>query len=159
MLSFALSVFLSVLMMPELQRAISDFNGQITPHIIFNGISLWEPLFVYGWLQLRFERAFGYIVAPVLAGAAFAIYHIGSFPNEGLVHLFVFGLVYGVLFSITKNLLLLVPLTWAIGSSIGTIDGGFSFGWDTVGIYLAVLVVQLLLLRLINSHSKNLRKK
>ena len=111
--------------------------------------------FVYGWLQLRFERAFGFVVAPFLAGAAFAAYHIGSFPLEGLIALFLSGIFYGILFTITKNLLVLIPLTWAIGSTIGTIEGGFTFGWDTVGIYAALLVLQLFLLLLLHSKSKN----
>ena len=68
--------------------------------------------------------------------------------------LFVSGVVYGVLFAITKNLIVLIPITWAVGSTIGTIEGGFSFDWDTVGIYASLLVLQLLILIWINTRAK-----
>jgi hypothetical protein len=36
------------------------------------------------------------------------------------------------------------PLTWAVCSSIGSLQGGLVFGWSVVFIYAAVLLVQLL---------------
>ena len=145
-LSIAISAGLAALMFPELQRTLTSFNGNPAPHIIYNGISLWEPLFVYGWLQIRFERAFGYLIAPILAGACFAAYHIGSVPQETLITLFVFGVIYGVIFALVENLLVLIPATWAVSSSIGTIQSGFSFDWTTVVIYSVVLAIQIAIL-------------
>jgi hypothetical protein len=52
-------------------------------------------------------------------------------------------LVYAVLFRITKNLLAVWPLVWSISSSIGTLQGGFYFGWGDVATYAIVLFVQL----------------
>ena len=52
---------------------------------------MWEPFFVYGWLQLRFERAFGVIPGIALAAVCFGAYHIGTFPLSGVVTLLGLG--------------------------------------------------------------------
>ncbi|NBC21685.1 MAG: hypothetical protein GVY06_11685 [Alphaproteobacteria bacterium] len=143
LLSLLISVLLGALFFSGLIQSLEEFDGDPVPHFVFNGIALWEPLFVYGWLQLRFEKAFGYILAPILAGLAFAAYHLGSFPIDMVFMLFGFGIFYGIIFGLVRNLLVLIPITWAFGSSIGTIQGGFSFDWFTVGIYACVLLAQL----------------
>lgn len=153
-LSLMISAVLAALFFSGLQQALEGFNGNPVPHIVFNGIAFWEPLFVYGWLQLRFEKAFGYILAPVIAGAAFAAYHIGSFPTEMVLMLFGFGVFYGVIFGVVRNLLVLIPVTWAVGSSIGTIQGGFNFDWFTVGVYVAILLAQLIILIVLRRYGR-----
>ena len=66
-----------------------DFGDvDLLPHLIFNGLVLWEVLFVYGWLQLRFEKAFGYILAPILSALCFCFYHVGSFAPAEILPLF-----------------------------------------------------------------------
>ena len=44
------------------------------PHVLYCMIVLWEPFFVYSWLQLRFERAFG-MVGPMEWHVAEAFSH------------------------------------------------------------------------------------
>ena len=73
-------------------------------------------------------------------------YHIGSFPLEGLISLFFSGLFFAIIFSCVRNLIILIPLTWASASTIGTIEGGFIFDWMTVAIYGVVLLIQILIL-------------
>lgn len=65
---------------------------------------------------------------------------------EGLIVLFLTGTFYGLVFAIVRNLVVLIPITWAIASTMGTIQGGFSFDWLTVGIYLGVLIMQIVIL-------------
>ena len=72
-------------MYPSLQVALDGFDGDPLPNIAYNAIAFWEPLFVFGWLQLRFERAFGIIAGILMAALSFAAYHIGSFPMEALI--------------------------------------------------------------------------
>jgi protein-S-isoprenylcysteine O-methyltransferase Ste14 len=55
-----------------------------------------------------------------------------------------FGLFYGALFRLTRNIFVLWPFTWAGASAMGTVSGGFVFGWYHVKLYSVVLVVQLL---------------
>ena len=49
---------------------------------------------------------------------------------------------FGVLFRITKNLLIVWPVTWSVCSSIGTLQGGWSFGWNQVALYAVILSLQ-----------------
>ena len=112
-------------------------------HLLYNLTVLWEPLFLFGWLQLSFERAFGYVCAPVMTAIAFGGYHLGSVPVGTALGFAAVGLVMGAVFAITNNLLSMWPLTWAVSSGIGSIDAGLSFGRDEVVAGVAVLTVQL----------------
>jgi membrane protease YdiL (CAAX protease family) len=142
-LAVLLSAVFSMLSWGGLQREVqSHLNVALFPHLIFNGLILWEPFFVFGWLQLRFERAFGILPSIALAAISFGAYHLGTFPLSGITTLVVVGLVCGILFRTTKNLLTLWPATWAVSSSIGTLQKGMHFGWDQVALYAAILVVQ-----------------
>ena len=98
---------------------------------------------MFGWLQLRFERAFGLLPGVVLAALSFGAYHLGTFPLTGVLGLVGFGLLYAVLFRVVgANLLVLWPLMWAVGSGIGTLQGGFAFSWDSVPNAMVLLGVQ-----------------
>jgi hypothetical protein len=113
------------------------------PHLLFNAVILWEPFFVFGWLQLRYDRAFGIVPGVLLAALSFAAYHAGTYPPSGLLMLLIAGLGYAVIFRLTSNLLILWPLVWAVGSSIGTLMGGSHFSWPQLAIWSAVLLIQL----------------
>jgi membrane protease YdiL (CAAX protease family) len=117
-------------------------DAELLPQLIFNGVILWEPFFVFGWLQLRFERAFGILPGIVLAATCFGAYHLGTFPLEGVASLVVVGIVFATVFRTTKNLLTLWPASWAVASSIGTLQGDMHFGWDQIAIYAVLLFVQ-----------------
>jgi membrane protease YdiL (CAAX protease family) len=127
-----------------LQREMASHpDVELLPQLVFNGVILWEPFFVFGWLQLRFERAFGILPGVVLAAACFGAYHLGTYPLPGIVGLVVVGIVLAALFRVTKNLLVLWPATWAVVSSIGTLQGDMRFGWDQVTVYAVILLVQI----------------
>jgi membrane protease YdiL (CAAX protease family) len=149
-LALLLSVAVSVLFWPQLQQvAAQQPNIDLLPLLLINGLILWEPFFVYGWLQLRFEQAFGVLPGIALAALCFGAYHIGTFPLSGVVTLFGLGVFFGVLFRVAGgNLLALWPLTWAVTSSIGVLEGGFGFGWSDVTTYALLLIVQVALMAL-----------
>lgn len=145
-LSIVISLVLFMGTMPQYLRVAEDENVAWLPHLIFNGIILWEVLFVHGWMQLRFERAFGLVPAIFLAAIGFGVYHIGTVSAVELAALIGFGVFYGVMFAITRNLLILLPLTWAAGSGMGSLMAGFSADWSTVLIYTVILLVQIAIL-------------
>jgi membrane protease YdiL (CAAX protease family) len=95
--------------------------------VLFNAVILWEPFFVFSWLQLRYDRAFGILPGVVLTGLSFAAYHIGTYPPAGLVTLLISGLFFAAIFRPTSNLLIVWPLAWCAGSSIGTLMGGIRY--------------------------------
>ncbi|MBU4535077.1 MAG: hypothetical protein KKF16_04465 [Euryarchaeota archaeon] len=39
----------------------SFYGVNLIPHFLTNGLILWEPFFIFSWLQLRFDQAFGII--------------------------------------------------------------------------------------------------
>lgn len=135
-------MLLVALFLPELGSYTDQYTvAALIPHVLSMGLILWEPFFVYGWLQLRFERAFGVIPGILLAGGSFGLYHVGTYSMVGVMELAFFGAMFAVIFHIGRsNLLALWPLTWAVAASIGTL-GRFEYDWWAVGTSLLLLVV------------------
>lgn len=142
-LALPLSAFLALGSLPALWELAEREEVALAPHLLVNGLSLWEPFFVHGWLQLRFERAFGILPGIMLAALCFGAYHLGTYPIPAVLALGGFGLVYAALFrAVGANLLVLWPLIWAVGSGIGTLQGGFAFGWASVAVAAILLAAQ-----------------
>ncbi len=112
--------------------------------IIFNGLSLWEVFFVYAWLLLCFDRAFGAIFAVILTVLCFLAYHIGSYPWQGMIPLAISAFILGIFFRVTKNILLLWPFVWAVSASIGTMQAGLVFSLDDILMHAVILIVQII---------------
>lgn len=143
-LALGLSAFFAAGSIPQLLVVASDKpEVDLTAHLLGNGLVFWEPFFVYGWLQLRFERAFGILPGIFLASVCFAGYHLGTFPLEAVAGFILVGLLQGALFrAVGANLLVVWPLLATVGSAIGTLQGDFVFGWNDVPVAVALLVVQ-----------------
>jgi membrane protease YdiL (CAAX protease family) len=118
----------------------------VIPALIVGIYALWEVIFVYGWLQLRFEEAFGIIPAAILAGLCFSLYHLGYglYDFVGLVVLFIFGLIFAIVFRFTKNILILWPFLWPIACLRGFEMGGISPDWGDAGFSIVLLVLMLI---------------
>jgi hypothetical protein len=139
--SLIISLVLSILFLYFILHQYSSYGMALVPHLITNGIILWEPFFLFCWLQLRFDEAFGIIPGILMAGACLGAYHIGTYAPSMILVLAVSGIIFAALFRITSNLLIMWPLTWSLASAEGTLKGGFVFGWDSVlfsGLILAV---------------------
>ena len=65
-------------------------------YIVVAGI--FEMTFIYGFLRMSFEKAFGII------------------PSILFLHLFLVGLMYCGVFYITKNMLIIFPFFWGVGA-------------------------------------------
>lgn len=65
-----------------------------------------EELFFRGFLQIRFEKAFGTIPAIIVSGLAFGSYHLG-YPGfrslEQIITLFLVGIMFALSFKLSKN--------------------------------------------------------
>ena len=143
--SLAISAFLVLRYLPILKSYLELIpEANVLPHLIYCGLCLWEPFFVHCWIQLRFEKAFGIIPGIIVAGVCTAAYHLGTFPMSMVYMLGFYGLFYGVIFRLTKNIIVLWPFTWAGASAMGTLMGGLVFGWTQVKLYGAILLIQLL---------------
>ena len=115
----------------------------IVPHLLTNACMFWEPFFVFGWLFLAFDRAFGSVPGILGASLAFTAYHLGTYPLAGLAMLFVVGIVFGCIFCEVKNILILWPFAWTFSSGIGTAMGGMVFSWADLPVSAAILAVSL----------------
>ncbi|MGE5263022.1 MAG: CPBP family intramembrane glutamic endopeptidase [Acidobacteriota bacterium] len=105
------------------------------PMAAAGAFSLFEPLFIFGWLQLRFEKDFGVLPAILLAALCFALYHIGYLPQQ-MTSQFYSAAAFAVVFRFTLNLLVTWPLLWAttsasicIGSNVCFANWGMVSGW------------------------------
>ncbi|GAA4516335.1 hypothetical protein [Brevibacterium yomogidense] len=114
----------------------------VLPHLVGNLLVFWEPLFVFGWLYLRWERAFGWLPAILLTGAGFVLQHIGSVPFEAALGFGGFAVVFAIAFACVRNLAILWPLFYPVASGIGTLQAGFVMGWSSVGSGALLLAVQ-----------------
>ena len=102
------------------------------PMAAAGAVALFEPLFVFGWLQLRFEKDFGVLPAIILAALCFALYHVGYLPGA-MGGQFTSAVVYAVFFRLTSNLLVTWPLLWAASSARICIGSNICFAnWGMV---------------------------
>lgn len=132
-------------------------NANIASHLVANVLVLWEPFFVFGWLYLRWERAFGWLPAIALTGLGFTIQHLGSVPLAAAAGFGVFAIMFAVVFALVRNLVVLWPLFYPVASGIGTLQAGFVMGWDDAGISAILLVLQLLIFWWVATKPRSLR--
>lgn len=82
-------------------------------------IGFFEAVFWRGWMLQRLENAFGLIPALLLGSALYALYHIGyAMPMSEIYFLFFIGLLYGLSFRLTRNILILWPFFQPIGQLV-----------------------------------------
>lgn len=85
---------------------------------------LFELFLYYGFIHLRLEKAFGTIPAILLTAAIYVLWHIGTqLPHEpdpiaAMWKLFLVGVMYQSVFSVTHNLLAIWPFFHAAGVMI-----------------------------------------
>jgi|GEM_PF-4316958 len=127
-----------------LSRLVALYPGPgLLPHLIVNACMVWEPFFVFGWILLCFDRAFGIISGILFSSLAFGAYHIGTYPAGGILMHLIVGIISGGIFRATSNILILWPFVWMVSSAMGTTMGGMVFGGDAVGISVVILVISL----------------
>lgn len=96
--------------MPENVISLKNLYG--ATYILVAGI--FEMVFIYGFLRMSFEKAFGIIPSILLTSAFYSLHHAGFQPE--FLHLFLVGLMYCSVFYITKNMLIIFPFFWGVGA-------------------------------------------
>jgi len=106
-------------------------------------VGLFEAIFFRGWLQLRFEDAFGVVPGLVLAALAYSLYHIGyGMEASELVFLFFLGITFGAIFRLTKSIFVLWPLYTPVGGLFTNLRDGLSMPFEaTYGFVLTVALM------------------
>ncbi len=101
-----------------------------------------EAVFFRGFLQLRFDGAFGIIPGILIASAMYSLYHIG-YPGwvtpENIMTLFVVGIVYAAVFRTTRSVLNQWPIFIPMGALLDVyVKHGTVVRWPEAYGYLAI---------------------
>jgi membrane protease YdiL (CAAX protease family) len=80
-------------------------------------VGLFEAVFFRGWLQFRFEEAFGIVPGLILASLCYSLYHVGyGMTGREMLFLFGLGMTFAAVFRLTKNVFVLWPFYTPVGS-------------------------------------------
>lgn len=107
-------------------------------------VGLFEAVFFRGWLQLRFEAAFGLVPGLLLGALCYSLYHVGYGMERGeLVTLFFLGVTFGAMFRLTKSVFVLWPFYTPVGSLFSNLNEGLTMPFEAT--YGFVITVALML--------------
>jgi uncharacterized protein len=100
-----------------------EFGVLVSTGISLMMTSFFEEVFFRGFIQTRFEKAYGAVPAIIVSALTFSLYHLGypDYRNPNLLFvLFLVGLFFAVAFRITNNVItsFLVNLPHALISFI-----------------------------------------
>lgn len=121
-------------------------------------VGFFEAIFFRGWIQLRFEKAFGVIPGTILGAGFYAFYHVGyGMTLDEITFLFFIGLIYAIIFRLSKNILILWPFFTPMGGLYANINEGLSIPFEaTYGFILVLaLMIGLILILILNQYRKN----
>lgn len=112
-------------------------------------VGLFEAVFFRGWLQLRFEEAFGLVPGLILGAACYSLYHVGyGMTGDEMLFLFGLGLVFGGIFRLTKNVFALWPFYTPVGGLYTNLQEGLAMPFEatygfllTLGLMVGVTVL------------------
>ena len=123
-------------------------------------IGFFEAFFWRGWVITRLEDSFGTIPALLMGCILYSAYHIGYGMNfDEMVFLFFIGLMFGILFILTRNIFVLWPLFQPFGQLITiTKDNSLDLPFLAVVGFLEVLVGMIALLFIFNKIAKRKSK-
>lgn len=153
-IALLMSVVLALGSLPTYLGAAVQAGVDPAEHLAYNLTILWEPLFVYGWLLLRFRRAFGWLPGVLGAAAGVAAHHLGSVPPITLLVFFVTGVVFAAVMAAVRNLWVMFPLAAGVSSAIGTLQAEVDFTWALAATGLVILAVQAAILVLFGRHRR-----
>jgi len=105
-------------------------------------VGLFEAVFFRGWLQLRFEAAFGLVPGLILAALCYSIYHVGyGMTASEMIFLFGYGLIFGAVFRLTRNVFVLWPFYTPVGSLYSNIRDGLTLPFEATYGFVIVLAL------------------
>jgi len=122
------------------------WNRQLVPLVAMSiAVGLFEAVFFRGWLQLRFEDAFGIVPGLILGALCYSLYHIGyGMEVDELLFLFGLGMTFGAFFRLTKNIFVLWPFYTPIGGLYTNISDGLQMPFEaTYGFLLTLGLIAL----------------
>lgn len=106
-------------------------------------VGLFEAVFFRGWLQMRFEDAFGLVPGLLLAALCYSLYHVGyGMQGQELLMLFFLGITFGAMFRLTRNIFVLWPFYTPVGGLFTTLGDGLTMPFEaTYGFVLTLALM------------------
>jgi hypothetical protein len=112
-------------------------------------VGFFEAVFFRGWLQLRFEAAFGLVPGLILGALCYSLYHVGyGMTGDEMLFLFGLGLMFGAFFRLTKNLFVLWPFYTPLGGLYTNLGEGLSLPFEATYGFVLTLVLMFVLVGL-----------
>jgi membrane protease YdiL (CAAX protease family) len=110
-------------------------------------VGLFEAVFFRGWLQLRFEEAFGVVPGAILAALCYSLYHVGyGMARSEILFLFGLGLVFAGVFRLTQSVFVLWPFYTPVGGLYTNLTEGLKLPFDaTYGFALTLALMAALI--------------
>ena len=142
--SLGLSSLLAIWRFIEIREYLGSKALMTT--ILFNAFSIWEVLFIFGWLFTRYKRAFGKIPAIILTAVSVGIYHIGTLSPSRIAFLCLTVAICGIFYALTENIFTLWPIYWTIGCSASTLGSGMEFTMEMVYLSAITMIVQTMII-------------
>jgi len=103
-------------------------------------VGLFEAVFFRGWLQLRFEEAFGLVPGLILGAACYSLYHVGYGMSGGeMLFLFGLGLAFGAVFRLTRSVFVLWPFYTPMGGLYTNLREGLTMPFEATYGFLLTL--------------------
>jgi membrane protease YdiL (CAAX protease family) len=118
-------------------------------------IGFFEAIFWRGWVFLRLEESFGTIPAILLGSALYSVYHIGyAMPASEMIFLFFIGIMFAVVFRLTKNIFILWPIFQPMGQLVTLVKDGLALPLLASLCFFEVLILMLVLVWLAGRYYK-----
>jgi uncharacterized protein len=123
-------------------------------------IGLFEAIFWRGWVLLRLEESFGIIPAIILGSALYAAYHIGyAMPADEMLFLFFIGILFALVFRITKNIFILWPIFQPMGQLVTLVKDGLTLALLAGLGFIEALILMLVLIWLAERYHRKQQAK
>ena len=155
------AVFAVLLYFAAYRGAVVDLPPtiQLVPLVTLAlAIGFFEAVFWRGWVLLRLVESFGAVPAILLGSLMYAAYHIGYGMDLGeMVFLFFIGIMFAVVFLITRSVLILWPVFQPMGQLVTLIEDRLTLPFlATVG-FAEVLIVMVVLVFLAGRYQRKRR--
>jgi uncharacterized protein len=149
-------VFASLQYMGTLAKTGFPSFDQLLPLLALAlAIGFFEALFWRGWVLLRLEEAFGIIPGILLGSLLYAAYHIGyGMPSSEMMFLFFIGIMFAVVFRLTKNILIIWPIFQPMGQMVTLIKDRLALPLLAALGFAEVLILMLVLVWLAHKFYK-----
>jgi membrane protease YdiL (CAAX protease family) len=117
------------------------WTRQVVPLVVMVlVVGLFEAVFFRGWLQLRFEEAFGLVPSLILGALCYSVYHVGYGMTSGeLPFLFGLGLVFAAFFRLMENIAVLWPFYTPVGGLYTNLSEGLTMPFEATYGFLLTL--------------------